>query len=257
MSRRLYQQERLDAILKQVQETGYVSVASLSEALGVSAVTVRNDLELLERAGRLVRTHGGAIPLPLGEGSLSFSIRQGLQVEAKRRIGAAAAELVADGEAIVLDASTTAWHMARCLLSRRDLTVVTTGLYVALELLRAPGISVLIPGGPIWREAASVVGTWDTAVLEGGNLQRGFFGGRGLTLAEGLTDANRDEVALKRKAVEAVREVNALVDATKLGKVAFACCAEIDKIHRVITDRDAPADLVAALRDRGIEVILA
>ncbi len=257
MARPLYRQERLEAILQQLQETGYVSVAGLSESLGVSMVTVRSDLAMLERSGRLLRAHGGAVPIYLGEGALSFSVRQREQVQAKERIGAAAASMVSDGEAIVLDASTTCWHIARCLLARRDLTVLTTGLYVALELLRAPGITVMLPGGPIWREAASVVGDGDSGVLQKGNLQRGFFGGRGLTLAEGLTDANPGEVELKRKLVSAVREVNVVLDASKLGKVAFASCAATDQIHRVITDRDAPPDLVAALRDRGIEVVLA
>jgi DeoR/GlpR family transcriptional regulator of sugar metabolism len=168
---------------------------------------------------------------------------------------------VGDGEAIVLDSSTTAWHMARHLLARRDLTVLTTGLYVALELLRAPGLSVIIPGGPIWREAASVIsagGEEEGAPLpRTGNLQRGFFGGRGLTLADGLTDAIPNEAALKRRLVAAVREVNVVLDASKLGKVAFAPCAALEEIDRLITDRDASPDLVAALRARGIEVVLA
>ena len=257
LSRQLYRPERLEAIIKQLQDAGYVSVAELGESLGVSAVTIRSDLELLERAGRLLRTHGGAVPIHVGESALSFSVRQGVNTQAKERIGAAAAELVSDGEAIVLDASTTAWHMARHLLSRRDLTVLTTGLYVALELLRSPGISVIIPGGPIWREAASVVGDWDGSLLAGGNLQRGFFGGRGLTLEEGLTDANRNEVELKRKLVSAVREANVILDSSKLGKVAFASCASVGEIDRLITDREAPPDLVAELRGRGVEVILA
>lgn len=257
LSRPLYRPERLEAIIKQLQDAGYVSVAELAELFGVSAVTIRSDLELLERAGRLLRTHGGAVPFHMGESALSFSVRQSTNVQAKERIGAAAAALVSDGEAIALDASTTAWHMARHLLSRRDLTVLTTGLYVALELLRSPGISVIIPGGPVWREAASVVGDWDGRILAGGNLQRGFFGGRGLTLEEGLTDANRNEVELKRKLVSAVREVNVILDSSKLGKVAFATCATVGEIKRLITDREAPTAWVERLRERGVEVILA
>lgn len=290
MGRRLYRQERFDLILQNLRASGYVSVAELSQLLGVSSVTVRADLDELAKAGQLIRTHGGAVPLPsqeapaeapggqplplddelglthlgkrpldraLGAGQLSFSVRERTRVQAKERIGAAAAELVSDGEAIILDGSTTVWHMARALLARRDLTVLTTGLYAALELLRSPSISVMLPGGPVWREAVAVVGAYDRDIWKQGNFQRAFIGGRGFSLQEGLTDPNPDEVALKRQIVGVVREVNVLVDASKFGKISFASSAKIDEIHRVITDRDAPEDFVAALRDRGIEVILA
>ncbi len=255
-ARRMFRQERLDAIVRRLQEEGCVTVAGLSEELGVSAVTVRADLAALQRAGRLARTHGGAVPVPLGDGALSFSVRQAERMEAKERIGAAAAELVSDGEAIVLDSSTTAWQVARHLLCRRDLTVLTTGLYVALELLRAPGIAVFMPGGPVWREAAAFIGPWDGDLLREVNLGRGFFGGRGLTVAEGLTDPHRGEAELKRRLAAAVHEVNVIVDASKVGKVSLAPCAALETIDRVITDRDAPEDVVAALRERGIEVVL-
>lgn len=290
MVRRLYRQERLDLILQNLRSSGYVSVAELSQLLGVSSVTVRADLDALAQAGQLVRTHGGAVPFPskeasnaapdeqplspeddlglthlgkrpleraLGAGQLSFSVRERTRVQAKERIGAAAAELVGDGEAIILDGSTTVWHMARALLPRRDLTVLTTGLYTALELLRSPSISVMLPGGPVWREAVAIVGAYDRDIWKQGNFQRVFLGGRGFSLQEGLTDPNPDEVALKRQIVGLVREVNVLVDASKFGKISFAASAKIEEIHRVITDRDAPEDFVAALRDRGIEVILA
>ena len=257
MPRRLYRQERHEIILKELAQTGYVSVSELGENLGVSSVTVRNDLDALENQGHLLRTHGGAVPVHLGEEMLSFSARQRDQVQAKERIGAAASELVADGEAIILDASTTAWHMARHLLSLREVTVLTTGLYVALELLRAPGISVMMPGGRIWREAAAVVGREAHVLPSEGNLQQAFFGGRGLSLEQGLTDPNRDEVALKRRLISLVPEVNVVVDSSKIGKVAFSTCATLDEIDRIVTDRDAPPDFVAALRERGIDVVLA
>ncbi|MFH1084909.1 MAG: DeoR family transcriptional regulator, partial [Chloroflexota bacterium] len=107
MARRLYRQERLDTVLKRLHDTGYVSVAELSETLGFSTVTIRADLELLERSGHLLRTPGGAVPIGMGDNALSFAVRQSANVQAKERIGAAAARLVAEGEAIVMDASTT------------------------------------------------------------------------------------------------------------------------------------------------------
>ena len=255
MSRRLYRQERLERILERLQQTGYVSVSELSEDLGVSAVTIRTDLDSLEAEGNLQRTHGGAVPLHTNEEVLSFAARQRTQTQVKDRIGAAAAGLVHDGEAIVLDASTTAWHMARHLLNLHDLTVVTTGLHVALELLRGPGIDVIMPGGQIWREAGAVVGRSVGPAPVGINLQKVFFGGRGFSREAGLSDPNRDEVELKRSYLLPGRELTVLVDSSKFGKVAFATIANLDQIQRLITDEGAPPESLDILRERGIEVI--
>ncbi len=256
MARRLSRPERLGWIVQRLQEANHASVAELSAGLGVSAVTVRADLELLEQSGRLIRTHGGALLGPDNAGELSFAVRQRTHVAAKERIAMAAAASVLDGQAIVLDASTTALQVAHHLLTRHDLTVLTTGLHTALELLRSPGITVLMPGGPLWHEAAAVVGDWDNRALSDGNFEQGFFGGRGLSVAEGLTDAHRPEVELKRRLLAAVRRVNVILDGSKVGKVAFAQCASLDEIDRVYTTTDAPADVVAGVRARGVEVIL-
>jgi len=256
MSRKLYRQERLTLILDKLQQTGYVSVSELSEDLGVSAVTIRTDLDSLEAEGQLQRTHGGAVPLRTSDEVLSFSARQRAQTEIKDRIGEAAAGLVSDGDAIVLDASTTAWHMARHLLSHRDLVVVTTGLHVAVELLRGPGINVFMPGGQISRDSGAVVGEPLTTPPEGTNLHSIFYSGQGFSIEAGLTDPNRDEAQLKGSFVRPGRELTVMVDSSKFGKVAFATVATLDQVQRVITDAAAPAEMLDALRDRGIEVLV-
>jgi len=255
--RRLTQQERFEYILQHVQSEGYAGVADLAEEMAVSAVTIRSDLNLLQRAGLLLRTHGGVLPMPKDQGSLSFAVRQRENIEDKRAIGAAAAATVRDGEAIILDASTTALHMARNLLGLHDLTVLTTGLYVALELINAPGITVLMPGGTVWHEAASISGSLDSRILDEGNFQKGFFGGRGLTLEEGLTDAHRAEVELKRKLISTVPSVNVIIDPSKLGRVAFATCAPIEDIDTVFTTTDADKAFIARIQDAGVRVVLA
>lgn len=256
MARRLYRQERLDLILDKLQQTGYVSVSELSEDLGVSAVTVRTDLDSLEADGQLQRTHGGAVPLHSNEEMLSFSARQRERSDAKEAIGIAAAALVEDGEAIILDASTTSWHMARHLLNHRDLTVLTNGLHVAIELLRGPGVNVIVPGGAVWREAGAVVGPLAGPAPEGINIAKVFYSGRGFDLDTGLSDPNRDEVLLKQTLLRPGRDLTVMVDASKFGKVAFATITGLDRIHRVITDSEAPAEMLDALRERGIEVIV-
>ncbi len=159
MAQKLFLEERLDQIGTLLHEQGRVSVTDLSERFGVSAVTIRNDLGTLEQQGRLVRTHGGAMALPdLGTELPAFALRKELHLAQKEKIGQAAAALVRDGDSIALDASTTAWQIARHLKDRRELTIVTNGLFVALEFLDSPSVTVVMPGGSLRAASASLVG---------------------------------------------------------------------------------------------------
>jgi DeoR/GlpR family transcriptional regulator of sugar metabolism len=254
---RLFLQERLDRILELLREWGRASVSELAERLGVSPVTIRSDLATLEHQGRLARTHGGAVLKPETSAEpLAFALRKGLHLAEKERIGHAAAQLVRDGDSIALDASTTAWQVARRLKDRRELTVITNGLFIALEFVDSPGVTVVMPGGSLRSASASLIGDLGACILDHYHVQRGFFGAGGFTLAEGLTDTNQYEVELKRCMVERSKEVIAIVDSSKWGQVTFAPLASVDQLDRVIADNAAPAEMVAALRAQGIEVML-
>jgi DeoR/GlpR family transcriptional regulator of sugar metabolism len=254
---RLFLQERLDQILALLQAEGRVSVIELGERFGVSAVTIRNDLATLEQQGHLLRTHGGAMLRPdLSTEPLAFALRKDLHQAEKERIGRAAAALVRDGESIALDASTTAWQIARHLKDRQELTVVTNGLFTALEFLNSPGVTVVMPGGSLRVASASLVGNHGACILDRYHVQKGFFGAGGFTLEEGLTDTNQYEVELKQHMVERSKEVIAVVDSSKWGQVTFAALVSVGQLDRVITDDGAPPEMVTALRERGTEVTL-
>jgi DeoR/GlpR family transcriptional regulator of sugar metabolism len=255
MAEKLFPAERLDQITSLLQQNGRVSVADLQERYGVSAVTIRNDLATLEQQGLLVRTHGGAVVKPgAGLEPLAFALRKELHLAQKERIGRHAAALVRDGDSIALDASTTAWHVARHLKNRRELTVVTNGLFIALEFVDSPGVTVIMPGGQLRAASASLVGSDGACILDRYHVQRGFFGAGGFTLEEGLTDTNQYEVELKQRMLARSKEVIAIVDSSKWGEVTFAPLASVAQLDRVITDDGAPASMVTALRERGIDV---
>ena len=254
---RLFLEERLTHILDLLQEQGRVSVAELSERFGVSAVTVRNDLATLERQGRLLRTHGGAMASSsLSSEPPAFALRKELHQQEKEWIGRAAAALVHDGDSVALDASTTAWQIARHLKDRRELTVVTNGLFVALEFVDSPRVTVVMPGGTMRAASASLVGDEGACILERYHVQKGFFGAGGFTLEEGLTDTNQYEVELKQRMVQRSKEVIAIVDSSKWGQVTLASLVPVERLDQVITDAKAPTEMVAALRERGILVTL-
>lgn len=255
----VFAQERQERIVGLLKEEGRVRVADLAARFGVSTVTIRKDLALLEAEARLSRTHGGAIALrSTGTAEPSFEIRERLQRDQKVAIGAAAAGLINDGESIAFDASTTALYVARQLLGRdwHHLTVVTNSIRIALELAGKAGISVVMLGGRVRSEALSVVGPLGDAVFRRVNVQKAFVGAVGLTLDVGLTDAMEDEAQIKRSMVTAAREVYALVDHTKWGRAAAATFCRIDTLTGVVADAEAPADIVAGLRARGIDVVL-
>jgi DeoR/GlpR family transcriptional regulator of sugar metabolism len=234
-----------------------VSVADLSEQFGVSQATIRSDLDALAAQGLLTRAHGGAVPLDQNRLELSFDFRRRLHTTQKSRIGAAAAAMIKDGEAIVLDASTTALAVAAQIGERRELTVLTNGILVALALVDSPDTTVVMPGGFLRRDSISMVGDEGHEFIERFNFQKGFFGAKGITLEDGLTDVNSAEVAVKRDMVAHARQVIAIVDSSKWGQVGFASFASIDEVDCVITDEDAPPDMVSTLREAGVDVVLA
>lgn len=252
--------ERQEQIALQLAESGRVHVSDLAARFGVSKVTIRKDLLALESQARLIRTHGGAIaPRDASRPEAAFEIRERLQRHEKSDIGVAAAALVADGDSILFDASTTALYMARHLKDREtwhQLTVVTNSIRIALELAGHPGITVLLLGGRVRREALSVVGPLGDGVFRRVNVHKAFLGALGLSMDAGLTDAMEEEAQIKRAMVAAAREVYALVDHTKWGRVASATFCHIDRLTAVITDTAAPPSLVAALREAGITVTL-
>ncbi len=188
---------------------------------------------------------------------LAFAAREQVQQNEKERIGAVAASLIQNGESIALDASTTALYLARNLRGSKEITVITNGIRVAEEIANYPGLTVMLPGGLIRPAAMSVVGNWSEAVLNQINIGKAFVGAKGFTLAEGLTDVDGEEVKLKQALVAAAREVIAIIDHTKWGQMGLATFCPTEQIHRIITNRAAPRDLVQKARQRGIEVMLA
>jgi DeoR/GlpR family transcriptional regulator of sugar metabolism len=256
MLKDLYLEERRQEILSQVSRHGRVSVAELSRQFGVSEVTIRSDLQSLAGRNLVVRTHGGAVPAIRGLHNLSLATRRQRQVQEKSRIGEAGAALVADGDAIFLDSSSTALAIAGHLKDHRHLTIVTNSLAVAQEMLDAPGVTVVTAGGTLRRDTASLVGTDGLEMLRKYNIQKGFFGAHGINLPEGLTDVSADEADVKRPLVVMCRRVIAVLDATKWGQVGLASFAHLEQIDSVITDHHAPPDLVEQVRSLGIEVVL-
>ena len=247
----------MQQVLRMLESRDSVHVAELAELFSVSDVTVRSDLTALAKQGLVARVRGGVRALQTGQSEVGFDLRLRLEIERKQAIARAAAAIVEEGEAVALDASTTAYYLALELRSKRELVVVTNGLLVATALADAPGITVLVTGGMLRLSAMSLVGDLATDVLRTTRINKGFLGARGLSLARGLMDLNPDEVRIKQKMASACEQVYGILDGTKWHRSALLAFVDVEHLTGIVTDSSAPADEVAAWRAAGVAVTTA
>lgn len=249
-----FSEKRHAAILDELNSRQGVKVADLSLKLGVSEVSIRRDLQTLEDLGLLKRVHGGAVR-PVGR------VAADPHLEKKARIGRLAAEMIQRGDSLIIDSGTTPLQVARNigddLLQSGNLTVITAHLPVVCEIGRFPGVHLILLGGIYLPEYDILVGPQTVEQLKGLHVDKMFLGADGMTLSQGFTTANVLEAEVDRVMAQAASEVIVVSDSSKIGAIGLATVMSVNGVDKLITDTDAAPDFVAALRDLGIEVILA
>jgi DeoR/GlpR family transcriptional regulator of sugar metabolism len=251
----LMSEERRMQILQMVRERGRVRVHELSERFSTSAVTIRNDLNELHRRGLLLRSRGGAVHYETANFESSLTERLQTRSTEKRRIGAAAAALVSDGETIILDSGTTTQEIARHLKGKKGLQVITNGVNVAMELLGVQGIQLVIVGGILRADSVSVVGGFAENMLQHLSADRLFLGAAACDPDFGPSTPNLEESLVNQAMVKIAREVVLVVDSTKFTKRSMSRITPLSGIHKVITDKAIPPDIEERLRASGCDVI--
>lgn len=251
-------QARREQILRLLRENGRVRVAELAQTLGVSQVTIRADLEALERQGVLRRLRGGAIPWETRRFELPLEVTRTLHAKEKEAIGKRAANLVKDGDVVILDVGSTTTEMAKALSpALKDVVVVTNALNIALLLEGHPGITVIVTGGKLRPLQHSLVNPFGTLLLEELNADKAFLGCNGVHPERGFTNTNLEEAEIKKAMVRAAREVYFLADHSKLLQVAAAKIAPLSAATRLITDKKAHPEALRVLEEAGLRVELA
>lgn len=252
-------QHRRRQILDLVKSDGSAHVNTLSRTFGVSAVTIRNDLAKLEATGELLRDRGGAITAPAPrqvKHLLGLNERATLNLNAKQRIGRAAAGLVQPGDTIIMDAGTTVVEMAPHLAAVRPLTIVTNALNVALTIGAAGDAQVILLGGMLSREASSTVGPLTEQTLADLSVGKVFLGTQALDLADGLTDTTLEIAQTKRAMIKAARQVILLADSAKWDHTGFIKVAPLAEVDVLISDQKFPAKARAAVEQLGVRLVL-
>ncbi|MGC4807644.1 DeoR/GlpR family DNA-binding transcription regulator [Micromonospora sp. DT233] len=245
--------DRHRRIIDAVRGAGQLSVAELAELTRTSEMTIRRDLEVLAEQGVLERYRGGARTLLLRGEEQPFALRARDGLGVKQRIAAAVADMIADGEAVVVDSGTTCLEVARALLPRR-LTVMPLSLHAANALVDAPRLRLLLPGGEPRPGELALTGPLTEASLAALRFDTAVIGCCGLTAASGLTAYDLADAAIKRAALASAHRVIAVAEAAKLSRTALAFVAPASALHSVVTSDDAPDDEVDALSAAGVVV---
>lgn len=252
-------EERQRRITALVRERRSVGVAELAELTGVSEVTVRRDLDVLERRQVLRRRHGRAEALLTRSQDPGFAQRSIEGVEGKARIARAAAALIGQGESLVLDSGTTALGLARELAAdpQRRATVVPLSLPAAAELAGAPGIDVILPGGTLRKGEQALVGPSAEAGVRALRVDTAVIVPCGFTPADGLTAYDLQDASIKRAAAECAARTIVLCDASKWGRLALAHVAPAGLADILVTDHACTPDESELFSTLGIEVVTA
>ncbi|WP_456300508.1 DeoR/GlpR family DNA-binding transcription regulator [Streptomyces jeddahensis] len=250
---RVLAERRHQLILRALRSGGPAAVADLSEQLGVSPATVRRDLVKLEEMGLLTRVHGGAV---VEEGDQPFAEVAEIRVSEKDAVAARAAEMIEDGQSVLLDIGTTAYRLARRLHGRR-LTVITSNLVVYEELADDTAIELVLLGGMVRREYRSLVGFLTEDNLRQLHADWLFMGTSGVRPGGQVMDTTVVEVPVKRAMIKASEKVVLLADAGKFPGTGMAKVCGPEELDVVVTNASADAATCAAFEEAGAKVVQA
>jgi len=241
---------REQEILRLLSEGDDKSVAKIGAKLDVSAVTVRNDLNRLAEKGFIVRTRGGGLPAFHPE----ILARQRCRVEAKARIAKAAVDLVEDGDHIMISAGTTTALIAKHLLGKRDVHIVTNSTLIVPYARVNPSLRVTLVGGEFRASAEALIGPIALRNIEPFHVKTAFVGADGFAPETGLT-ANMLEVAEIVKLMASLAQRSIVVaDSSKYGKAGFTHIAPLNSMDAIITDSELPEGVDAVLEENGLSV---
>jgi DeoR/GlpR family transcriptional regulator of sugar metabolism len=248
--------QRRDKILELLKEDGSAKVADLSKIFKVTEVTIRQDLEKLEKDGSVIREHGGVYLKNVEDQVKSFLLANQENMDKKERIARKCLEFIESGDTIILDSGSTTTEIAKKLGNIKNLTVITNALNIALMLGANPNIEVVMTGGEFKPPTLSLTGQKAADFFHGLNVQKLFLATAGLSLKSGLTYPSISDLVVKKAMIDAADTTFLVADSTKIGKSAFASLGALSLIHYIITDPGIAEKHKKVFKDNDIELIL-
>lgn len=250
-------QQRRTKILELLQEEGSARVSALSKLFEVSEPTIRQDLERLESDGYILREHGGAYLKTIPEQVRSLTLQHTENMNRKMRIGKKAAEMIEDGDFLILDSGTTVTEIAKNLEHIRNLKIITNSLNIALILGAHYQFEVMVTGGDFKAPTLSLTGEKAANFFDQIYVNKLFLATGGISLEAGLTYPGFNDLHVKKAMIESASQSYLVADSTKIGKTSFAALGPVEMVQYLITDGDIDQKTKQTLEQRGVKVIIA
>lgn len=250
-------EERREYILSLVNKTGSVNSIDIAKILDISETTIRRDLNKLSQKGLVKRTYGGAINIDSVGYELKFEVQKEKFISEKKKIALAAAELVEDGDVILIEAGTTGYQTALNIKNKRQLTIITNSCDIAILVGKnSPHYNIILSGGILSTLTHSLVGPIADWAFNNINVDKAFIGISGIDIKKGITSVDLAEAQTKKNIMKSAKHVIALCDHSKIGHIAMNFVAPIKSINIFITDSEADKDFLKKIRELGINAIV-
>lgn len=249
--------QRRDKILELLKEDGQAKVMELSRIFRVTEVTIRQDLERLEKDGFIVREHGGAFLKNIDMNVRSLSLQNQENMPLKMAIAKKAVGFINDGDTIILDSGSTTTEIARTMGDYKNLTVITNALNIALILGAQSGINVILTGGEFKAPTLSLTGQKAADFFQNLHVNKLFLATAGITLKSGLTYPGISDICVKRAMIESAETTYLVADSTKIGKSSFASLGALSLVDYLITDSEIGEGYIDLFLKNEIKLIIA
>lgn len=250
----MFSEERQIKISELLRDKTSIKVSELSNIFNVSESTIRRDLQEMEERELLTRTHGGALGIEKTNFEPSFKEKEDEKYDEKLNIGKIAANMIEEGDTIILDSGTTTLQLAKC-IKAKNITVITNSIDIAAELSSRNDIELIVTGGTLRITTRAMVGHLTDGVLKNFRVDKAFIGANGISIEEGITTPNIMEAHTKKEMMNAANKVILAADSSKFNQVSFAVISPIRAVDTIVTSSDLDVAIIKKIEETGVEII--
>lgn len=246
--------QRRNSIMTELQRTGQARTRELAESFGVSEVTIRSDLDILNARKRLIKTHGGAVAIPADSVGAAFEERMSRNFDAKRRIAQLAAHEIVDNQSVVLDGGSTLLQLAMHMPPVKNVVVATNAMNIAQHIMYRPGLDVHMIGGRVFPSTVTTIVSDSDKAVGGLVAHQAFVGAHAIDQALDVVDLSEDVARAKRNLVRMARRIILLADSSKWDVEATSKAFPLSRVDLIITDTAMPHPIRSRLKKLSVEV---